>query len=127
MKPVAGELRKSQVISTFGVGGMVDLPAMSTVLMGLDFWNRSACREIDEQRLLRAVREALGHRVEEIREGPTGTASRRERFPTAAYGVPVAVFPRWLRCPLCFILAPVDSEHHDLVVGGPKVDRLREI
>ena len=43
MRQVAGELRKSQAVSTFGIGAMLDLPALSAVLMGLDFWPRQVC------------------------------------------------------------------------------------
>ena len=33
-----GQLRPSQLIFTFGIGSLVDLPNMSALVMGLDDW-----------------------------------------------------------------------------------------
>ena len=33
-----GELRSSQLITTFGVGSMVDLPNYSVLISGLSYW-----------------------------------------------------------------------------------------
>ena len=38
-----GELRPSQLIFTFGVGSLVDLPNMSALVMGLDDWDTRYC------------------------------------------------------------------------------------
>lgn len=127
MRRVAGELRKSQVASTFGVGSMVDLPSLSVVVMGLDFWKRPACPLIQEPRLLAAVRQILGGQVEEIREGPDPSAEARGIFPTDAGGIPVTAFPRWLRCPICSLLASVDSGIFELRAEPFRVDRLRYV
>ena len=91
MRRVAGELRKSQAISTFGIGAMVDLPAMSVVLMGLGYWKRQACPLIQEPRLLRAVRQVLGPEVDEIREGPDQPEDNGGMDPMDAHGIPVAM------------------------------------
>ena len=46
--------------------------------------------------------------------------------PTApAIGVPVAAFPRWLRCPLCDTLATIDSGIFKLVQDRWRPDRTR--
>ena len=34
----SGEIRQSQLVSTFGPGSMVDLPNHSVLIAGLDFW-----------------------------------------------------------------------------------------
>jgi len=34
-----GELRPSQLMFTFGVGALVDLPNMSAIVLGLDDWD----------------------------------------------------------------------------------------
>ena len=34
----SGELRQSQVLTTFGPGSMVDLPNRSVVISGLTYW-----------------------------------------------------------------------------------------
>jgi hypothetical protein len=45
-----GQLRQSQVITTFGPGAMLDLPARSVIVGGLDTWNPPGI-EIHEPRL----------------------------------------------------------------------------
>ena len=36
--PPTGELRRSQVLTTFGPGAMVDLPNHSVLIAGLEYW-----------------------------------------------------------------------------------------
>jgi len=45
-----GRIRPTQLIFTFGVASLVDLPNMSALVMGLDDWNTQYCREIEEDR-----------------------------------------------------------------------------
>jgi hypothetical protein len=104
-----GELRPSQLIFTFGVGSLVDLPNMSALIMGLDDWDTSYCKEIEEDRLIAAVQKRLGGQMNRLYLPPIKPESR-ERDPAApAIGVPVAPFPRWLRCSLCDTMATVES------------------
>ena len=47
-----GQIRRSQVITTYGPGSIIDLPRHSAIVGGLDTWpNPSALEEIDEPRL----------------------------------------------------------------------------
>jgi hypothetical protein len=104
-----GELRPSQLIFTFGVGSLVDLPKMSALIMGLDDWDTRYCKEIDEDRLIAAVQNRLGTQLSKLYLPPINLDAT-ERDPAApAIGVPVAPFPRWLRCSLCDTLATLDS------------------
>jgi hypothetical protein len=66
-----GELRPSQLLHTFGVGAMVDLPAMSALVMGLDDWPIASAEPIGEDRLLAAVRGILGDQVERMYPPPS--------------------------------------------------------
>ena len=96
-----GELRPSQLMHTYGVGATVELPEMTTLVLGLDDWPRVLGEPVSEPRLLAAVRAAAGAQVEQLLTPPVvpdGDSS----------GVPVAPFPRWLRCPVCSLLAPID-------------------
>ena len=34
-----GELRPNQLLHTYGVGAVADLPNLSVILMGLEFWD----------------------------------------------------------------------------------------
>ncbi len=112
--PRVGELRPTQMIFTFGVGAIVELPYISVMIMGLEDWNDSPqyTREIVEERLLAAVRQRLGPQVEKLLTPPIPQESgyRLDPFSEAArVGVPVATFPRWMHCPRCQLLAPLSS------------------
>ncbi len=54
-----GRLRRSQIVTTFGPGAMMDLPDHSILVSGLDHWS-GATEEISEPRLLQKLREHLG-------------------------------------------------------------------
>jgi hypothetical protein len=120
-----GDLRPSQLIYTFGVGALLDLPNTSALILGLDDWDTRTCSEIDEDRLLGAIQRRLGPQVKKLYLPPLAPDGDR-RDPTApAIGVPVAAFPRWLRCPLCDTLATIDSGIFKLVQDRWRPDRTR--
>ena len=126
-----GDLRPSQLIYTFGVGSVVDLPGVSAMVMGLDDWDVAHVVEIGEERLLTAVREALGPQVERLCSPPLllddGTGPISPLDPAALIGVPVAAFPRWMRCPYCSLLAPLGSGLFQLKVDPYRPDRTRYV
>ena len=105
-----GSVRPSQVVHSFGVGALIDLPNISVIVGGLDRWDTDDQREITEERLLAAVRTRLGDQVTALRSLPTSermTSSPLDDW--ARIGIPVTVFPRWLRCTRCNRLFPVSS------------------
>ncbi len=117
-----GELRPSQLIYTFGVGALIDLPNTSVLILGLDDWDTNYCTEIAEDRLLGAIQRRLGQQVKKLYLPPLSFDDGRD--PTApAIGVPVAPFPRWLRCPLCDALATIESGIFKLVQDPWRPDR----
>lgn len=112
--PRLGEVRPSQVIFTYGVGALIDLPHLSALVMGLDDWavDGGVARTIDEERLLRTVRWQLGPQVQRLLSPPAvppGMGAPDPFSELARVGVPVALFPRWLFCPKCQRLAPLSS------------------
>lgn len=109
--PILGELRPSQVLWSFGVGAIVDLPNLSVLVMGLEDWQSGRCEPVVEPRLLEAVQHKLGAQVERLAKPPIDPdQSAFNRQPgTPAVGVPVAPFPRYMRCPACNLLAPLAS------------------
>jgi hypothetical protein len=125
LKHLVGEIRPSQILTTYGIGSIVDLPHLATLVMGLEDWNTDRAPEIGEERLLAAVRAQLGDQVERLR----GTPMEPERDLTNPYdqlepvGVPVATFPRWLVCPYCRLLAPLSSGLFKLKVDEFHSDR----
>lgn len=106
-----GELRPSQVLTTFGVGSIIDLPHLSVMVMGLEDWPVKDTVEIGEQRLLASVKEVLGPQVTALRSAPVvaDTYQVNQFDSSALVGIPVSPFPRWMVCPYCRRLAPLDS------------------
>ena len=103
MMAVAGEVRPSQLMFTFGIGATLDLPEVSALVMGLDYWNRDLCRPIIEHRLLAAVQRIVGSQVQELRLPPVQEEENDSR------GVPAVPFPRWMRCSVCGAIAPLEQ------------------
>ncbi|HPA50386.1 MAG TPA: DUF1998 domain-containing protein [Thermoanaerobaculia bacterium] len=88
-----GEIRRSQLVRTFGPGAMVDLPNHSVVVSGLDSWfPASEMPTIVEERLSLKVASVLGHGKPVPLKGPP-VVSDDERTP--ATGVPAFQFPEW--------------------------------
>ncbi|MFZ4829029.1 MAG: DrmB family protein [Phototrophicaceae bacterium] len=107
-KLFVGEVRPSQLMYTYGIGSIVDLPSLSVIVMGLDDWPQNTPL-LSEPRLLNAVRFHLPT-VEELHVLPRLETEPNSPFESAAlYGVPVAVFPHWWVCPICRRLAPLNS------------------
>lgn len=90
VKP-AGQIRQSQMVTTFGPGSMVDLPDHSVIIGGLDHWSGYEERLISEDRLAQKVKTLLGW--ESVRfyappadkDDPTGPIT----------GVTAWLFPEW--------------------------------
>ncbi|QDV35688.1 DUF1998 domain-containing protein [Tautonia plasticadhaerens] len=128
-RPRVGELRPSQMLTTFGVGSIIDLPHISVMVMGLEDWPNSEYREITEERLLASVRNALGAQVASLRSPPiVPDTDRTNPFEQqACVGVPVAPFPRWMVCPRCRRLAPLSSGQFVLKADPYSPDRARYV
>lgn len=108
-----GEVRPSQLLYTYGVGAIIDLPRLSVIVTGLEDWPTAApaVQPVVEDRLLLAVRHQLPA-VKKMLSPPIVADSGLPVDPfeqTATIGVPVASFPRWMVCPLCRLLAPLSS------------------
>jgi len=108
-----GEVRPSQLMFTYGVGALIDLPKLSAIVTGLEDWsvNPAYAHPVNESRLLQAVQYHLPS-VEKMLTPPLVQDSGVAPDPTDPefyVGVPVATFPRWMVCPRCRILAPLSS------------------
>ncbi|MDR3233642.1 MAG: hypothetical protein LBT46_08280, partial [Planctomycetaceae bacterium] len=108
-KSEVGEVRPSQLMTTFGIGSLVDLPNLSVIVMGQDDWNINYSTEIAEKRLLRAAQSVVGSQVARFLSAPRGTDTQDKFSSESLIGVPVAPFPRWLICTKCRLLAPINS------------------
>jgi hypothetical protein len=87
-----GQLRRSQLVTTFGPGAMLDLPNQSVILGGLEFWgdpSRDGFQPIREDRLLEKAR-ALLERKELRMYSPPVDADEEART-----GIGAPLFPGW--------------------------------
>ena len=87
------ELRRSQLITTFGAGAMVDLPDKSVIVAGLDFWRYPTAdpQMVTEPRLAAKIRAALGREVK-LRLPPSAAKGPDGR---PVCGIDAFEFPRW--------------------------------
>jgi hypothetical protein len=97
-RPPDGEIRQSQLLSSFGPGSMVDLPEASVLIGGLNYWkfDPQQKREIVEERLSTKICEKLRHRYPELGsvklyEPPTSNRDSN----SGNVGVKAFQFPIW--------------------------------
>jgi hypothetical protein len=83
--------RRTQLVTTYGVGALFPAQNESFMVMGLEEWG-DAGQEIIEPRLARALR------VSSFRAPRAGSTNQQD--------VPVIRFPEWHFCPNCRRLAP---------------------
>jgi len=101
------------LITTSGVGAIVDLPSMSVMVRGLDDWSSENAAPVHEPRLLQRVQSVLGPGIERLQAAPHD--SHAEDDPWTRVGVPVTTFPGWLRCSRCHRLGPADGAQFELI------------
>ena len=61
-----GDIRPTQLLHTYGVGAMIDLPNIAALVMGLEDWDTVNATPVGEERLLKAVRSMLGTQVQKL-------------------------------------------------------------
>jgi hypothetical protein len=89
----SGELRQSQVLTTFGPGSMVDLPTRSVVISGLTYW-KGERKPIREDRLRYKVSKSLG--LNDGQDIQLYTPPQQSSDPQAAISrIDAFVFPTW--------------------------------
>ena len=126
MNTPVGEIRPSQLLWTYGPGALIDLPNISVVTQGIEKWNVDHGDQVQEARLLSAVRKVLGPQVQSLNMPPMPDAPPTDPFSaTAKIGVPVKPFPRWLRCVKCGLLSPFDSGLFELREDAYKPEATR--
>jgi hypothetical protein len=114
-KPADGELRQSQIVTTFGPGAMVDLLDAAVLVAGTDFWSMGLGGgvKIQEPRLrdrvvmaLRRFREAGAEGGEEENvelswDAPFRAPPASENRQDFAHAIKAFEFPRWHVCQRC--------------------------
>ncbi|WP_272671689.1 DUF1998 domain-containing protein [Providencia sp. PROV104] len=125
-KTPVGEVRPSQLLWTYGSGALIDLPNLSVVTLGIEWWEKNRCQPIQETRLLAAVRIVLGEQIESLRMPPYQKGEVTDMWSAEAnIGVPVRPFPRWLRCVKCGLLSPYDIGLFEIKENRYRPERTR--
>lgn len=128
MKHKVGDIRPTQLLYTYGVGAMIDLPNIAAMVMGIDDWDIANATALGEDRLLWAVHTQLGNQVKQLLLPPIEPESAVPNpFAGAPIGVPVAAFPQWFRCPWCELLAPLASGLFELKTDAYRPERARYV
>lgn len=107
-----GSARPSSLLYTYGPGATMDLPSFTIMPAGLDTWEKIWARRgsvptVPAPRLLDAVKVHLGPQVSELRPFPWAPKPTSHSKEGDDLGVPARVFPQWLRCTNCDMLAPL--------------------
>lgn len=90
-----GALRRGQFIAPFGVGSIMDLPDESIMPGCIDYWHVNAGVKIYDERLQKRLK------VKYFKMVPSGQEFKE--------GIPFFRFPKWLFCPKCRSIRPVDE------------------
>lgn len=112
-KHKVGEIRPSQLLFTYGIGAIVDLPELAVIVMGLEDWrcDPNTVHEIVEDRLLAVVRGLASYQVDKFSprrqslmtdSSPLSMKWRESAFPSLPfpagwYALPVNYLLRWHR------------------------------
>lgn len=125
-----GKIRRSQVISTYGPGAIIDFrsPAgapISAVSGGLEDWDAESVKKgllsdqvIREPRLQKKL-SVEGFRTPPVGEESTGRRDARGRIILRDRQIPVSRFPNWHFCPSCNLLQHTDYWRSD--IGKPEL------
>ncbi|QHF29308.1 DUF1998 domain-containing protein [Pseudomonas sp. R32] len=117
VEPV-GRIRRSQLISTYGVGAIVDLEKGSYMPMGLEDWDRATSApalSISEDRL----QILLG--VDHFRLAPIAEDLLPTRQVDPKHAVPVIRFPKWHQCPKCLRIGK-EGQPFELAANGSELE-----
>lgn len=98
-----GRVRRSQAVTTFGPGAMMDLIDQAVLVGGLDFWDYDRKRDIPmitEPRLRDAIAEQFTAAGVELSEDQAFIAPPvgDDREPNKFSGIQVLEFPQWFVC-----------------------------
>ncbi len=108
-----GSIRPNAMLYTSGIGATVDLPQIAVMPQGIDAWDKAYAKMGGDPtlvlvpRLVEAVRRHLGNQVGELRQPPW--LPDELIGDSTPVGIPTRVFPQWLRCTGCDLLAPVSA------------------
>ena len=92
---IAGELRRSQILTTFGPGAIVDLPRFSGIMAGIDSWKIERFPDPEKAKIHERNLEKLLGKDYFIQVSSPETESG------STFGLRAYRFPNWYYCPEC--------------------------
>lgn len=101
-------LRRSQTITTFGVGAIADLPDASAMICDIDKWGTVGCVMLSDPRLEEKL--AVSHFLM-----PPDTD-------VSSDGIKAVRFPRWMRCRKCQALRHLEDWRRRSLQNNPTKD-----
>jgi len=113
-----GAVRRSQLVSTYSIGGIIDLEKGSFMPMGLEDWEsatRQSMLTIHEARL----QSQLG--VTHFRLPPVSAPVPGTRLVEEKPTVPAVRFPLWQECPKCHRIG-TEGDPFELAVDGSRLN-----
>ena len=129
MKDDIGSIRRSQIISTYGPGAIIDFRTskgapVSAISSGLDAWDDRSIRKgllnkqkIFEPRLQKKL-QVDGFRLPPVGDEPTGKRDAKGRPIMRPRQVPAVRFPHWHFCPSCDLLKNSRLWNNDMNQDG---------
>lgn len=92
--PTITKIRRSQIISTYGIGSLIPIDSESFIMLGQDEWDKKWVENEKNFIIEPEFAKSLG--VTKFITPPAGDAAR----------LPVRRFPEWVSCATCHRLAP---------------------
>ena len=103
------KMRLSQLITTYGPGGIVDFPDQPLMVADVRYWGNDDTINIHDERL----EKILG--VDEFRMYKENS----DIYDSKSQGVPFIRFPRWYYCPKCKTFKPIEEWQKDYEKDNP--------
>lgn len=103
---LAGEIRRSQSVTTFGSGSLIDLPRFSGIISGIDKWKVNSIAheaEVHERNLEKMLGKDCFYQVFSLDDDLDNS-----------FAIPAYRFPTWYYCPECNCL-----DRHDKISKAP--------
>ncbi len=116
MKKAHAQLRRSQVVGTYGPGALIDLPRYSAIMAGLESWGSvKNLTEVQEPRLAARLATMGGTTTPKLYLPPDDEG---DGFSEAKHGVGAFLFPEW------FLVQEEDAPPGADTAFGPRARRL---
>ena len=101
------KIRRSQLITPFGIGSIIDLPDQAVMPLGLENWQTNEETRISDDRLARRLGVIEFHQPIPAKNN-TNYDSHENNFKGS---VPVTRFPLWHFCPSCRVMKKANAFH----------------